>query len=437
MKLGIVGFGASAIGLLESIKNNNIIEEIHIFERSKDIYSSSLSGIRSDGKLFVSENMGGDLEISKEIQFKAVNYYLKHFGVNIDNDSIIRCDKITTGDSFKNKNLYSKFYHLGFDPIESKFFHIGTDELANVIRLIFEQLQLEFKNKIYFHFNQKIIDIDILDDNNVILKSENDIFKMNKAYVCAGRSGHKLINSIINKYPNLVLSNTMVDLGVRFELPNHIVEELNKEMYEFKVKYKTKTGYTARTFCNNPSGIVVLEDYDDFASVNGHSNSSRKTDNTNFAILVSHSFTYPFNHPTEYGSYIAKLSNILAGGGKKVLLQCYGDFKKGNRTKKLGRVKPTLENNNFVLGDLNLVFPAKTVNSIIDFMENLNIIIPGITYDDNLLYGVEVKFYGYKLDNNCFNSLKFLGDCSGWTRSITYATGHGMMEGQKNNFEGG
>jgi uncharacterized FAD-dependent dehydrogenase len=159
-------------------------------------------------------------------------------------------------------------------------------------------------------------------------------------------------------------------------------------------------------------------------TVNGHAKLQEKSTNTNFAILVTHSFTEPFNNPVGYGSYIAKLSNILAGGDK-VILQTFGDFRRTKRTKHLGRVNPTLPDDEYILGDLNLVFPGKTCNALVEFIETLDTVIPGIAYSDNLMYGTECKFYSNKVANNN-SKVKFIGDCSGWTRSITYATAHGI-----------
>jgi hypothetical protein len=201
-------------------------------------------------------------------------------------------------------------------------------------------------------------------------------------------------------------------------------------MYEFKLKLKTRTGYIARTFCNNPSGYVITENYDDFVTVNGHAKKNEKSTNTNFAILVTHLFTEPFNDPVGYGSYIAKLTNLLAGKNH-VILQTFGNFKDSKRTKKLYRVYPTLNENEYILGDLNLVFPRKTTESILDFIETLDKVVPGAANPDNLMYGTEVKFYSQKINNDFIEGLYFIGDCSGWTRSITYATAHGMMIGEK------
>ena len=131
-------------------------------------------------------------------------------------------------------------------------------------------------------FNSTIKNIEPI-AGKVILNNEDSF---DKVIVGVGRSGHKLVKSMIKRFPDLVTDNTKVDLGVRFELPNHIVNDLNEKMYEFKIKYKSKTGYMVRTFCNNPSGYVVTENYEDFATVNGHSKLKEKSKNTNFAMLL-------------------------------------------------------------------------------------------------------------------------------------------------------
>lgn len=429
-KIAVIGFGAATIGYIEELKNTS--NEMHIFEMSKDVISSSLSGIRSDGKMFVSKEMGGNLDIPLDLQRKVVDYYIEK--------SEMDTKDVEHGDCFTNKDsdLYRKFYINGFVPVSSEFFHIGTDVLKTVMKNIFEDFSN--RNNIIFKFNSIVTNVVQRDDGKVEIYFKNPqefdkpemVEVFDKAVIGVGRSGYKLVEKIREANKKLAISSTNVDLGVRFELPDHIVSEINREMYEFKVKLRSSTGYEVRTFCNNPSGFVTQEKYgrDEFFTVNGHSKAHEKSENTNFAILVTHSFTEPFNDPVGYGSYIAKLSNIIAGGNK-VILQKYEDFKNSSRTKKLGRVKPTLSEEHFILGDLNLVFPGKTKTSIIDFMEKLNNVIPGITCPDNLLYGVEVKFYSNILDNNYFENIKFIGDCSGWSRSITYATCHGIMEAEK------
>lgn len=410
MKIAVIGFGAAAIGFIERIKNEN--HNIVVFEKSENIYSSSISGIRADGKLFVSTEMGGDINVDIELQKKLVDFYVNN-----------TCDKnVETGSSFSSNSAYfQKFYEKGFMPISADFYHIGTDQLKVVLNNIYQNFKSY--NNIEFRFSKNVTDVKI-DNSKAFINNENEEFDL--VVVAVGRSGHKLVNTIIKEYPKLVIDNTKVDLGVRYELPNHIVEDINKEMYEFKVKYKSKTGYMVRTFCNNPSGYVVTENYDDFVTVNGHAKMKQKSRNTNFAILVTIQLTEPFNDPIGYGSHIANMSNLLAGEGK-VILQTYENFKNSKRTKNLYRVLPTLEKERFILGDVNLAFPRRIIESIIDFIENLNEVIPGVASPDNLVYAPEIKFYSNLLDNNILSNLKLIGDCSGYTRSIIYATAHGYM----------
>lgn len=408
MKIAIVGFGAAAIGFIEQMKNSE--HEIHVFEKSKDIYSSSISGIRADGKLFVSKDMGGDLDVPMDIQKELVEYYIQH----TDGHEVER------GTSFGNSAYYKTFYEKGFQPITSEFYHIGTDQLKGVLYSIFEDFKAQAN--FHFHFNETISEIEIANEK-AKLNGHGDF---DRIVVAVGRSGHKLINTLITKYPNLILDSSKVDLGIRYEVPNHIVEDLNKEMYEFKIKYKSKTGYMVRTFCNNPSGYVVTENYGDFTTVNGHAKMNEKSKNTNFAILVTIKLTEPFNDPISYGSYIAKLSNLLAGENK-VILQTYSHFKNSKRTKNLYRVEPTLSEENYILGDINLAFPRRIIESIVDFIDQLDEVIPGIANPDNLVHAPEIKFYSNKLDNQKFQNLNFIGDCSGYTRSIIYATAHGHL----------
>lgn len=408
MKIAIVGFGAAAIGFIEKIKTKKV--EIHVFEKSENIYSSSISGIRADGKLFVSSEMGGDIDIPIELQKQLVDYYIEKTGNG----------EIEEGKSFHNTDYFNKFYRYGFQPVLSEFFHIGTDQLKQVLYNIYE----DFKSyaNIHFHFDKKVESIK--KENDKIYINEEDYFDY--AVIAVGRSGHNLVKSIIDIYPQLITDNTKLDLGIRYELPNHIVEDLNKEMYEFKIKYKSRTGYMVRTFCNNPSGYVVTENYGDFVTVNGHAKMKEKSTNTNFAVLTTVKLTQPFNDPIGYGSYIAKLSNILAGENK-VILQTYSNFKNSKRTKYVYRVQPTLPENNFITGDINLAFPRRIIESIIDFIDRLDEVIPGMASPDNLVYAPEIKFYSNKISNETFKNMKFIGDCSGATRSIIYATAHGYL----------
>ena len=407
MKIAVIGFGAAAIGFIEKLKNSS--HEIHVFEKSKDIYSSSISGIRSDGKLFISKEMGGDIDVDLDLQKKLVDFWLEKAGNG----------EYERGSSFTNVEYYKKFYEKGFLPIRSEFYHLGTDQLKEVLFNIYEDYKSN--SSIHFYFGCKINDIEKSGEKFKI----DEFGEFDKVMIAVGRSGHKLIKTLIKKFPEVVVDSTKVDIGIRFELPDHIVEDLNREMYEFKVKYKSKTGYMVRTFCNNPSGYVVTENYGDFTTVNGHSKLKDKSKNTNFAILTTVQLTEPFNDPIGYGSNIAQMSNIL--GGNRVILQTYSHFVNSKRTKNLYRVKPTMPENKYILGDINLAYPRRLIESIIDFVENLDKVIPGVAHPDNLVYAPEIKFYTNKVSNDVFDNLKFIGDCSGYTRSIIYATAQGYL----------
>ena len=214
------------------------------------------------------------------------------------------------------------------------------------------------------------------------------------------------------------------------------MEELNKNLYEAKLVYHTPTfDDKVRTFCTNPSGEVATEYYDGgLAVVNGHAYKSKeyKTHNTNFALLVSKKFTKPFKSPIEYGRKIAELSNMLCDG--KILVQAYGDFKRGRRTteERLCRnnLIPTLKD--AVPGDLSLVFPHRIMVDIAEMLEALDKVTPGIASDETLLYGVEVKFYSNKvLVNKEFETsvkgLRAMGDGASVTRGLMQASANGIV----------
>ncbi len=435
-RLGIIGFGASAIGFLKGLIDSGKIEKYHVtvFEKGADQTHNTISGVRMDGKIFISRGMGGELEIPVDIQAKMVEFYLLHSGFKptVKNEGnfieYLRSferngKKIEFGESFADEEVYRRFYHQGFEPVKSYFFHLGTDILKQTNQSIYEFFS-GFKN-VEFLFSSKVVDVELSSQFKVKTENAGD-FYFDELVIAVGRSGHELMDQIKKKYPHLVTENFYVDIGVRYELPNHVMERY-WDMYEVKVRYKTRTGYLCRLFCQNPAGRVTLEKYEDFTTVNGFSDSYNKTENTNFAVLVTTRFTEPFKDPTGYGKNLAKLANILAGDDRKVLLQTYGDFKEYRRTKRLGRVHPTLEEKNYILGDANLVFPAKIRESIIDFVENLDKVITGVAYPDNLIYAVEVKFYSNKFSNDIIKNLHVIGDCSGWTRSIQYATSMGYI----------
>lgn len=264
-----------------------------------------------------------------------------------------------------------------------------------------------------------------------LLESERGDFRCSRLIAAPGRAGADWFSEQCRKL-GLTLINNQVDLGVRVELPALIFKDITDAMYEAKLKYQTKRyGDIVRTFCMNPYGYVVAENTDGIITVNGHSyeDPALRSQNTNFALLVSNRFTEPFNEPTAYGRRIASLSNMLGGG---VLVQRLGDLRNGRRTTSHRMLKsfvqPTLS---ATPGDLSLVLPKRHLDNIIEMLEVLDKLAPGTANADTLLYGVEVKFYSARLNLSSDFETEFpgfyaVGDGAGITRGLSQAGASGI-----------
>ena len=227
--------------------------------------------------------------------------------------------------------------------------------------------------------------------------------------------------------------NNAVDIGVRVELPAAVMEPITDKLYESKLVYHSPTfGDEVRTFCMNPHGEVVMENYNGISTVNGHSYANKKTQNTNFALLVSKKFTEPFKEPIAYGQHIARLANMLSGG---VLVQRFGDLLDGRRSTpermKASTLTPTLAC--ATPGDLSLVLPYRQLLSIIEMLYALDKIAPGVASRYTLLYGVEVKFYSARvkltktLETQGVKNMFCIGDGAGVTRGLIQASASGVL----------
>lgn len=391
------------------------------------------AGAYSDGKLSLSPNVGGNLpeylglEKTKELIDYVDKIYLS-FGAD---KKIYGIDKEKEIQEIRKKAIMSNL-----KLVECPIRHMGTEEGYT----IYSRIENHLKNlNINLSFRNPVKDI-ILDENRnikgVIADKE---YYSDKVVICVGREGSDWLKNLCVKH-NIDTETGDVDIGVRVETRNEIMEELNRAMYESKLIYYAPTfDDKVRTFCTNPGGEVSTEYYDGgLAVVNGHSykSNSLKTNNTNFALLVTKHFTEPFNSPIEYGMHIAKLGNMLSGN--KVLIQRYGDYKRGRRTteERLYRnnIIPTLKD--AVPGDLSLVLPYRILKSIDDMLIALDNISPGIASDETLLYGVEVKFYSNKvITNNKFETnipgLYVGGDGAGITRGLMQSSVNGVVLGRE------
>ena len=381
------------------------------------------AGTLSDGKYNITTNFGGEMHkyLGKDKSMKLMEYI----------DSVL-CSFDTEESklySTSNSNLKTIALRHDLHLLDAKVRHFGTDRNLKILEKMYEYS----KDKVEMLFNTTVEDIKYNEDTKeyTIITNKGEEFTCENVILASGRSGSKWISKISEKF-NIKLFSNQVDIGVRVELPAEVFKHITDEVYESKIVYQTK-GYNdlVRTFCMNPYGQVVAENTNGIITVNGHSysNPELQSENTNFALLVSNTFTEPFKDSNEYGESIAKLSNMLGGG---VLLQRFGDLVKGRRSDERRMAKcftnPTLK---AVPGDLSLVIPKRQLDSIIEMIYALDKIAPGIANEDTLLYGVEVKFYNSKVEvNDNFETIQeglyVVGDGGGATHSLSQASACGV-----------
>ena len=384
------------------------------------------AGAYSDGKFNITTEFGGWLTdyMSPEELMELINY------VDEINLSFGATKVLTDPETPKVREIERRAMSAGVKLLRSKVRHLGTEENLKILNRIYESM----KGKVDMVFGKKVIDIIKEGDKVTGIKLEDESIIEGKYVVLGvGREGSKWITGLFDKY-QIPMSQTQVDIGVRVECSNMVMEEINENLYEGKFIYKTSLGSTVRTFCSNPGGHVVMENYEGVINVNGHSYSDSKlsSPNTNFALLVSHHFEEPFKKPNEYALKVSSLANQLACGS--VIVQKYGDIKIGRRStpKRIaeGFVRPTLKE--AVPGDLALALPYKTMRSIIEMIEVLDKITPGIATEHTLLYGVEAKYYSAhpEMDNKFevkgINNLYVAGDGAGLTRGLSQASACGV-----------
>ena len=379
------------------------------------------AGAFSDGKYNITNDFGGTLYeyIGKD---KATDLMKYVDTINCAYGGEGTKMYSTAGTDFKKKCMQNKLLLL-----DASVRHLGTD----INYIVLENIYNELKDKVDFYFDTPVSDIKALDDSFIIECAEGE-FTADKCIVSVGRSGSKWMEEVCKKLEIPTKSNR-VDIGVRVELPSVIFDDITGELYESKIVYRTeKFEDKVRTFCMNPHGIVVNENTNGIVTVNGHSfeDENKKTENTNFALLVAKHFSEPFKDSNEYGESIARLSNMLGGG---VIVQRFGDLERGRRSTQSRidecTVRPTLQ---ATPGDLSLVLPKRILDGIIEMIHALDKIAPGTANDDTLLYGVEVKFYNMEveltenLETKKYPNLYVIGDGSGVTHSLSHASASGV-----------
>lgn len=391
------------------------------------------AGAFSDGKLSLSQEVGGRIsdylgeKRANELISYADGIYLR-FGANETvhglNNEIV--DRIAS-DCQKNS--------ISLVPCPVR--HLGTERAFDVLRAMY--LHLIAQPGFTFAPRHEATDILVRDGHvcGAHIVGEDGEYDIESPNIVAapGRGGSAWLTDTAHRL-GIKTTNNEVDIGVRVETPNSVMEHLTKHLYEAKLIYYADTFENkVRTFCMNPGGVVAEEHYDNnIAVVNGHSyaDDSRKTENTNFALLVSTRFTEPFNQPIEYGKYIAQLGNMLTGGG--IMVQRLGDLLKGRRTdySRLARstTRPTLTT--AVPGDLSFVLPHRHLTCIMETLKALDSVAPGLYSKNTLLYGVEAKFYSSKTDvdenfETAVRGFYTIGDGAGITRGLMQASVTGVV----------
>ncbi|MEK7828993.1 MAG: NAD(P)/FAD-dependent oxidoreductase [Deltaproteobacteria bacterium] len=382
------------------------------------------AGTFSDGKLNLSTAVGGFLtDYIEEDKLETLIDYVDKIFIKYGAPQ-----ELHGTDEGEVKRLEEISARNGLRLLPFKIRHLGTDRCFSLL----ENLRKKLDADVDFQFNSPASEVLRQGDKVLGVKTaDGREFLGDFVILAPGRSGSHWLSEESKKL-GLSTGNNPIDIGVRVEVPASIMRPITDVMHEAKLLFYSKRfNDQVRTFCMNPYGIVVKEKHKDFCTVNGHSFSTKKTDNTNFAILVSTTFTEPFHEPIAYGQYIAKLANILSEG---ILVQRLGDLLQGKRSTleriKEGVVEPTLKD--AVPGDLSFAIPYRYLSDILEMLEALDKIAPGIYSASTLLYGIEVKFYSMriKLTKGLETEVKNLfaaGDGAGITRGIIHAAVSGVI----------
>ena len=382
------------------------------------------SGAFSDGKFNITTEFGGWLTdyLDPDIVLDLINY------VDSINIKFGAPKEITDPYTDKVFEIEKRAIGVGLKLLRSKVRHLGTENNLKIQAAIYEAL----KGHIEMLFESEVDDL-VVENNQVKgVKVQDSLYESDNVFLSVGRDGSAWLEKMCKKN-RIKMTNNQVDIGVRVETNDIIMSEINKYLYEGKFIYRTSVGTVVRTFCSNPSGYVVIENHSGTMLANGHAyaDNNLKSTNTNFALLVSHKFSDPFDIPNEYAHQVSRLANELSCGS--IIVQRYGDIIRGRRStqKRIeeGFVRPTLKE--AVPGDLGLVLPYNTMKSLIEMIEALDHVTPGIANEHTLFYGVEAKFYSARPEvSSAFESkvkgLYFGGDGAGLTRGLAQASANGV-----------
>ncbi len=384
------------------------------------------AGAFSDGKYVISTEYGGWL--TDFLEPETLISYIEQA------DKILVSYGATRERYMPDSELKTLCLRHDLHMSQAQLKHLGTDSNFETMKKMIDPLG----EKCDILTNTDVTDVDAKTHTVTAQNKDGELkFQAENIIFAVGRSGSRFFSDWCKKN-GISLRNNQVDVGVRVELPFCIWEHFSKKIYEPKIWYLSKTyGDTTRMFCFNERGSVVTENTDGILTVNGHSykDESRKTENSNFALLSTIRFTEPFREPIDYARHVARLANLISGGS--VLVQRLGDLLRGRRTDK-GRLnksttRPTLD---AVPGDLSLCMPKRQLDNIVETLDALNEIAPGTNNHDTLLYGIECKYYSARPDTedfelSGFSGLFASGDGAGFTRSLSQAAANGLYIADK------
>ncbi|MEG1633043.1 MAG: FAD-dependent oxidoreductase [Oscillospiraceae bacterium] len=395
------------------------------------------AGAFSDGKLSLSCEVGGDLpsligdRLAQETIEYADSIYLE-FGADEHVEGL--------GNTEEVRRIRARAIKAGLRLVDCPIRHMGTEK-AHVVYLNIEKHLQQLGVEMLFNTqcNDLIMEGDVCRGVSVSDGKKDFEIYAPHTVVATGRRGADWLEKVCTEH-NVEHQPSTVDIGVRVEVRNEIMEEINDVLYESKlIGYPAPFKNKVRTFCQNPGGIVSQENYDnDLAVVNGHAfkNKDLKSPNTNVAILCSHNFSVPFNQPIAYAQKVGELTNMLANG--HILVQRFGDILDGKRTweKELmqSNVKPTLPD--AIAGDITAAMPYRAMLNILNFIKSMDEVVPGFASYETLLYSPELKFYSNKVKmdtslNTNVGGLHCLGDSSGWTRGLMMSSAMGVLMGRE------
>ena len=393
------------------------------------------AGAFSDGKLSLSYEVGGDLPnlIGADKAQETIDYtdkiYLE-FGADEHIEGI--------GNDEEVKEIRKRAIKAGLKLVDCPIRHLGTEKAQDIYLSIENYLR---DNGVELMFGYECTDVIIKDSvcSGAVITNGKETLTIDaeNVIVATGRRGADWLEKLCAEHEIAHQPGT-VDIGVRVEVRNEVMEKVNKVLYESKlIGYPGPFKNKVRTFCQNPGGFVSQENYDNnLAVVNGHSYKELKSNNTNLAILVSHNFSHPFNQPIDYAVKVGELTNMLGAG--HIMVQRFGDILDGKRTwqKELSQsnVRPTLPD--AVAGDITAAMPYRAMMNIINFIKAVDEVVPGFASEETLLYSPELKFYSnrVKMDEDLNTNVKglfCLGDSSGWTRGLMMASVMGVLMGRK------